>query len=467
MAISDAQFDVWENDSDADRVCLVEIQYYNGQTAYIANKAYRTSPSDSPANTEYVAGLLEPVVIEESIEKNIRRTITLDNPSTSNGSGKFDYLVDAQYQGYEITIKIGDASWDIADFRQVAKGLTDEIRGDRKLTVRYSDDGRKFKLPLGDGGPVLTGTVKNASVVVETGNVYTPSDAALTSIDAVYDKGDALTITTNYTQSLTVPTDITLVSGNPDGRITYDATQGDSKINTILGTYCTRAGVTVNSTQVNALAVTQPALSGFFYEKGEEVTIQTAIDDLMETYGTSYYFNSDNELELTRLDEPASASWTFTTLDMPHNPLTESKVEAPVRNYKLKSLKNYTVQSESEMAGSVTVADRILFGSDYRDENTVQNALTGVPATTYINKTKVSNLINDSAASTECSRLAALRGEQRGVWKLKTIVLHNDLQIGDTVSITHPRRGFSAVDALVIGVRKSVLDGTMILTVWF
>ena len=149
--------------------------------------------------------------------------------SLSNADGALDYLLGYSWDKKPISLYIMRtdnirAAAEFDDHNLIFKGLTlgvsaststiDIVVSDfsEKLNQDFPDDtyagtgGNEGSANLaGQPKPVVLGEVYNIPPVLvdESNNVYQVHNGAITSVDAVYENGESLTLTTDYTVDLT------------------------------------------------------------------------------------------------------------------------------------------------------------------------------------------------------------------------------------------------------------------------
>lgn len=150
----------------------------------------------------------------------------------------------------------------------------------------------------------------------------------------------------------------------------------------------------------------------------------------------------------------------------------------PVWRVNVNYAKNYTVMSPTDVAGSVTIADRAFVAREYRTVTSSDAAvLTNYP---YAAELNINSLIAYQAdAQTECDRLLALFKVRRDMLVLtipgelaRAVPAANGetlfrLAVMSLVTVTHRRFGLStARKFIVIGIQENFSQDTVELTVW-
>jgi hypothetical protein len=170
----------------------------------------------------YPVRLMQAYTHETSIfEENTpgQTSVSLGSATINNVDGRFDYLLDYSWDARPITIKRGKQGAAYATFVTEFVGSATEITADtNNLVLTLRDNSYKLAKPLqpnkyaatggAEGGadllqkfkPLLFGKVRNASPVwvdqvLLTWQIH---DGTITSVDAVYDRGNKLTFYQNY-----------------------------------------------------------------------------------------------------------------------------------------------------------------------------------------------------------------------------------------------------------------------------
>ena len=239
MTVSDAEYQTWLEADVTKRVLLVEAKYYSGSelTEYMSTLGHITKPTDSPANQEYEDVIQAFPVFRRSMQEafNGKTQQSFGDLEIINTGGERDDWLDRSWNGRDVTLRLGDGDWDLSDFRTIMSGTIAELtaKSTTTLVLKIRDKGvfleKEVQETLFGSGPsvdkplpICYGEVLKVAPVLEDGatHKYKVHDGAISSVDAVYDKGVLLTLTTNYTVDLANGV-ITLVT-QPAGLITAD-----------------------------------------------------------------------------------------------------------------------------------------------------------------------------------------------------------------------------------------------------
>lgn len=175
MSISAAQFALWMQKRDAERVLLAEMKYaYESGgnvaegTLYFARGDYATDATDTPASQAY-RDVIQSVSFDRSIDVNTLGGRSRFAPSSlklANPDGSLDFMLDKIVDGREVRFYMGarrrTPGWTRADFRLVLVAVVERVEAtERDVTVTLRDKrfllGREIKgNPLGGSGPNAT-----------------------------------------------------------------------------------------------------------------------------------------------------------------------------------------------------------------------------------------------------------------------------------------------------------------------
>lgn len=149
--MTDNEFWVYINSTKANTVLLVVAQYYDlrtnsAGTLYVGTSRYITRPTDTPANILFdgvvndmdtgrlVTSLSIPIPTDNKMHVGV--TDNIDDLTLINSSGRYDYLLDCIFDGYQIDIYLGDISLDFSDFRQIKRLIGANITASDEFTLR-------------------------------------------------------------------------------------------------------------------------------------------------------------------------------------------------------------------------------------------------------------------------------------------------------------------------------------------
>lgn len=495
------------------------------RTLYVSTHGFTSTPTDTPASTVFDGRLLQPALLQRDLFAGGRTagasTLTAGDLRLANPDGGLDGWLDYAFDGRPITIRVGPpgAAYP-AGYTLVLTGIMEQVEvSSDAVTVRLRD--RQFEvtqpfqptkyagtnaLPNGIEGvaadlkgkpkPILYGKVFNIAppCVNTSALVYQLADAALQSVDAVYDRGAALTFDANYaTSALLIAATIGAgkyatclaeglmrLQGTPSGLVTCDATEGATTADrTVAQIYkrilVNRLGKSAgeySSADVTALDTAAPYVVGGWW--ATETTTRDVFDALAASVGAAWYADQAGVYRLTQFAVPSGTpAATFTAADvLSARPLTRTPVSDPTKGIPVtqcvvRYAKNYTVQ-DLDLAGTVTDARRAVLAQPYAD--TSYTDATVATAHLLAQQLVDDTLLTAAAdALAEATRRQALYGTRRDRFEFAVMLTDATaaLDLGQVIALTHPRYGLSGGRLFrIIGLAPNAGTGTLTLTVW-
>jgi len=248
----------------------------------------------------------------------------------------------------------------------------------------------------------------------------------------------------------------------PAGQITCDVVQTDQSVADIIIALVGLSDVSISVNATNFTAYTNTVDMGIYVNGA--TSRQSVANDLLLSTGGGYRFNTLGELEIFRLDLPATSLLDITTDDIKQFGITHKGVEEPTKVLSLGYDKNWNVQSGDGLAGSVGAQDREDFSTEYK-YITETNSIAEYPLA--VDKEKNTLIVSSTDAQTEATRLQVIRAEKRDIYNVKSFLAAGVVSLGDTVTITYSDYGFeNGVDVIIIGIKRSLGKGVVELTVW-
>lgn len=481
---------------------LVILQPYNlaassEVTLYYSGEGFVTSPTDTPANTLFKPRLVEPISFSRSMFSS-GRIGGLSVPGfgeliLTNADGGLDAFATYAWDGRSVEVRVGE---DGAAYQYYFTIFTGQARtvefDDLFIRVILRDDQNDFDIDYpdtlyaGTGGnegtaelagqakPHCYGQVHNIEPVLvdATNNVYQVHDGAIEAIDAVYDAGVALTLTTDYTVDLANGR-FTLVAA-PGGIITADV-KGSKPGGTYIYTVADiikhlvedHAGFTYpddfDTASFTALNTANSAVVGV-YDR-ETTKLSNVLDRLINSIGGFYGFDRDGKFQVGRVELPtgtAAAEFDSTTIIE----ITRLASEVPNHQVRVNFNKNYRVMSESDFDPSITAAKRDSLVREFSVTTaTDANILTPYPnASALIVDTL---LATSAAASTEASRLLTIYKTQRDFYRILVKTQPYVLKLNDVVKITFNRYNLASGKLFrVISIVEDAANNEVELELW-
>lgn len=481
---------------------LVILKPYDFDTSgevslFFSGEGFITSPTDTPANTLFEPRLVEPISFSRSMFSS-GRIGGLSVPGfgeliLTNADGGLDDFATYAWDGRSVEVRVGEAGAALEFYFTIFSGQSRTVEFDDlfiRLILRDNQNDFDIDYPdalyAGTGGnegsaelsgqpkPQCFGQVHNVDpVLVDAANyVYQVHDGAIEAIDAVYDGGVALTITTDYTVDLSNGR-FTLVAA-PTGIITADV-QGAKPGGTYLTTVADivqhlaeeYAGFThpgdFDTASFTALNAANSAVVGI-YDR-DTTTLASVLDRLINSIGGFYGFDRAGKFQVGRVELPtgtAAAEFDSTTI------IEVTRLASAVPNHQVRVNfnRNYRVMSESDFGASITDAKRDALVRDF-------SVATDVDATILTPYPNSSALIVDTmlaasaAASTEASRLLTLYKTQRDFYKILVKTQPYTLKLNDVVKITFNRYNLASGKLFrVISIVEDAANNQVELELW-
>jgi len=193
--VTDNEFWVFINSTQANTVLLVVAQYYNLQTnsagtLYVGTSRYMTKPTDNPPNILFdgvvndmdtgrlVTSLSIPIPTDNRMHVGVSDNI--DDLTLINSNGKYDYLLDCVFDGYQIDVYLGDISLDFSEFRQIKRLIGANITASEEFTLRLQFSSLSGSLNCEAQRQYITdGISKGNPVPLAYGKIYRASPVLL------------------------------------------------------------------------------------------------------------------------------------------------------------------------------------------------------------------------------------------------------------------------------------------------
>jgi hypothetical protein len=491
------------------------------QTFYASTDAYTTKPADNPANVSFDPTVTDPGTITVNVfaDGMVAGATKLDEGEIvlSNANGQYDAWKDYGFDGRAVVIRYGTKGANYPyDFSTIFTGTVDNILvNSRQIQIRLKDKQHIFDvpvlkvayqgnnaLPTGVEGnatdikgllkPRVYGYVRNISPpLVNTSKLtYQVSDGAVASIDAVYDRGSALTPGANFTDltaleaaSPSAGTFITCLAlglfrlgALPAGNVTADvkagATAAARTAAQIIKALAIDAGVAssdVDGAAVAALDAANSSVVGIYLD--DATTYGEAMDAIAPSVGAYFGFNPAGGFVMAVWLEPAGSSLATITEDYAgreteRRPLSD--VDLPVWSVRLNHSKVYTVQS-SDLAGGVTAAERGRLANEFRTEVSSDASIK----TQFLLATslELDTLLTTAAdAAAEAYRLSHMLKIKRDAFEVPiplTLLASAGIKLGACVTLQISRFGLAGGKLFrVQSVRLELARSRAVLSVW-
>ena len=487
-----------------------DTTFYGGvDTIYISDDGYITTSSDTPASTNYLPLTSNPLQFDASIFSG--DSFRGGSPSFGsikilNGDAENDNLVDYFWEGRSAKVYAGSHDFTRDQFTKIFDGISTILEhNEDEIIVNISDRSGFMDNPIvqdiyggtgsTDGSDDIANTVKPLlygqcyriePVLVDAANlIYQIHDGAMQSVDAVYDRGVALSsggdVADIVAASVSAGQYKTQLSGGyiklgstPDGRITVDA-KGDSSgsyVNTIADIsqriVTTKLGANsltsdyVDAGSFNTFDASVTGVAGIYIK--DTMSARQILDSLIVSVQGYWTFDRIGRITVGVLDAP----------DVEDYELTESEIQdiqcintiQPAWRIRLGYAHNWSVQNEDDIAAAATTAYREFAPSQYRTAIYEDRSIRIKTAKLFELEFE-SQLLNSADATTEVTRIGRLYSEKRNIYRIKVMNLLFRVFIGDTIKVTMSRFGLdSGRNFIITGISEDVETGITTLEVW-
>lgn len=477
-------------------------------TLRYSDVGFYTSPSDTPANTSYKPVTNNAFQFDISVFNGefSGRPASFGAIRILNGDGDYDEILDYNWIGRNVKVLVGTKDFTYNQFVKVFDGIAsgleyseDEIivniqNNDRVLEtefvqVRYEGTGGL------DGGADIEGIVKPllygealrlTPVLVDAANlIYQIHDGSMQSVDAVYDRGVALTnggdVADITTATPSASQFITQLSGgyiklgsSPDGQITVDA-KGDNTggyinlsgqiISRLIRTKLGLFNFTSSQIDQGALNTLDNQITGKVGIYLSDVTnVQTILNDLLTPLQAYWLFDRQGALTVDFADVPGQSLLTFTESDIIDNEIEVIQTYSPTWRISVGYARRLT--NQQEIASAASDAYRSFNEEEYRvivnENRNIRRA-----AATAVEKKYDTALVDKVDAEALTQRLVNVYSEVRKVYRVRVTNLLFRVFIGDTVTLQLNRFGLSSGKKFVIvSISEDAETGETELELW-
>ena len=512
---------------------LLEIGAHDGTnplTLRVSNGPFGgfvTGPNDSPADTEYPTGLIEPGYVSRHLFAEGRTLgqseVGYGDIVIANASGMFDAWLGYGFDGRSVVLKrLGNPRMAFSGAQTLMRATMtrlDTTDAYRTLRLRLYDRRLELDKPLqqnryagttlsagataegtadmkGRAKPIVYGKAENVPAVpVNPYNlIYQVNDGAVSSI-VVYDGGAALSNGGDFA-SLSALVGATVLAGRyatclalglfrlggtPAKVVTADVVEGSTlalrNAGAIATRIMTRMGMTgssnINAASFTALSTAAPQELGIFIN--DDRTARAVLSDVLGSIGGWIVPSVAGVFEVGRLAAPGTPVFEFGKFDvhtdgdgsfgLVANPDTDGGL--PAYRVNLTYRRNWQVQDDSGLAACVSAAQRAFLALDRRTVKAESSSLlTKHPLAPEMT---IDTLITTEAdAATEAARRRDLYNTRRDVVKLSA--RRGDAanaQLNATGTLKLNRLGYDAGrNMVVIGRREDPANERVDLWLW-
>lgn len=511
-------------------IITIDVTAHNGTTTTtlrFATQAYTTSASDTPAHTFYDGRVVQP--------GNMRRT-AFDQGTTYglsqigygevvlvNVDGKLDQYLTYGFAGFGIVIKRGVKTPNQATptWTTVLSGVMDSVDfswsevsikiRDRQQELLNPLQGNRYggtnALPAGLDGvatdlqgkckPILYGRAQNIfpPCVNTTRLIYQISDGLIQSVDAVYDRGVALTAGAAYASQTAMETtapsagqyrvwlnaagSYVRLGSSPAGTLTVDASQGaTTSARTpaqLMSQVLQKAGIAagdITSADITALDAVAAFECGLLIEYQGEETGRRAMDALANSAGAFWGVDRLGKFRMKQLTAPSSGDsiGTLTAVDvLAIDRVRSGDAGGGVPAWQVRVLYSKMETVQKDLASTVSQTYKNERSEEYRKTVANDSAVkTQWPRAVELEfKTVLLSATNAASEATRRLNLYKVRRDTLSVRARLSDTIASTIDIGSTVVLALPRFGMSAGKPFIVtGIRTDLRNNIFELTLW-
>lgn len=472
---------------------------------YLGSHTFHTGASDSERNAIFRPRLLQAFNFSQQIPPpglgQSRGGAGIGAVRIANGDGALDDELLRAWPGRSVRVLVGgtvdegrptEHEMVLAEYVTLFLGTAEALAGaENEIEIAIRDPSAKLDLPIvanlyaGTGGleggddlagkpkPKGFGAVFNASpATVDPVNlIYQVHDGAMSAVTAVRDAGVALAfdadvadITTatpgtgEYATSLA--TGHIKLGASPAGGITVDF-NGDASgsgyvstvadvIERIVVTYGPLFAGDLDAASFTSLNSAKSYTCGL-YTGMSRPKLNSLVDQLMLSVDGFWAMTRAGLLSVGTYVQPENEAANYSLAE---DGVFEGSLEAlpsadPIWRLRLGYRRNWAPQSEGELAGSVTAANRAAYSQQQKfvsEEN--QNTRDVFPLAI---ENERSTLLNDQAdAETETTAILSRQRRVRRTYRWTSRLPLYQLKVGVLLSLTHSRMGLSSGKNLIV-----------------
>lgn len=558
----------WKGDlelSAQETIVLAVINYWESnetKKVRVATHGWATRPTESPANTIIPGRLIPGSVVTQDLPLGEAGNYggimgrTLGEIRIANNDGVFDSYASTVVDGRQVVLYmapmveigqsytlpgggVGVAAQRqiplLEDFNEVFQSYGDTWEHDRlELRLTMQDAGAALRNPLqrfrylGTGGaegpeelkdrtkPCCFGYVNNIAPVLISSVylIWQVHQGAITSVDAVYDRGAALeeaealdvTMWDALVAAYVAPGYFTYapslgmikLGSPPAGQVTADVhgSEGGEFLSSsepwddgtlfddglgwgerslplltgstiaaivsnvlVYGVGWTSANVSLESFLIADGEL--PGRAGLYVQAGYEVTTEDAISQLCAPVGLVAGTDRTGKYALIRVKAPATSTPIIfnerTILELIREPLPW---RVPPRAWTVGYARNWTIQRDADLAGAVTAERRLVLSEEFRRATASDLSIRTAHPTSRESPVLGTALLEYDDAIELARELLEFYGPGRAMYRVK-VKRNFAVELGETVMLVHSRYGMTdGVKVVVVGVYPDLGSNT-------
>ncbi len=481
--MTDEEFEVWLRASTAIRMVLVEADVLVGAvetTRYMSTHGYNTSPSDSPANTNYQAIITTGVQFVESISLDSEASLSAGDIEIENTNGERDSWADDVWANRGVRAYVGDPRWPRADFRMIFNGVIADIapKGATTLALKLRDKLQRLNTPVTEtklGGstknkddvlPLSFGEVHNVTPLLRDPTMlsYQIHDGPVESIVEVRDNGMPVAFTGHNTTGIFEltysPAGAITVSAQGDKNPTYVTTVADVVRRLVTGYGKVSDRFTVDDLDEDSLDdfdTLHPQPVGLWLS--DRTNVLNACQMVAGSLGAQLVMSRLGKLRILQVNLPPSG----TPVEIhPHHmvqfslaPVSRTDVVASV---KLGFNKSWTIQST--LLTTIPAQHKDLYAKEWLTVTQTDEAVKDTYRLNVDPEQEDTMLLTTSDANAEATRRLEMRKVPRTIYEFEGTPEMLTLELGQAVTVYSPRYGMAAgVLGMVVSLSPDWLTG--------
>ena len=469
----------------AQRCLLAEVGVKTGGvevTRYLSSIGYVSEPTDTPANTHYAARISGGFSFSRSL--NVTGSggdISFGDLELDNTDGALDAWLADIWAMRRIKLWMGSATWPKSQFVQVFSGTVEDVAPKDRyhLSLKLRDVLAPLNTQISTavvGGtgdnkstllPLALGEVFNVEPLLlsTTGSqVYRVGLGTVESIIEVRDNGYPVSVTKDAAAGT-----FTLVNQRY-GQITCDV-QGAK----VSGAYRNDVGGLVehvattlgDGTKLDATAIDAVALSAFRSAHPQPVGLWLpdranrleTMQQLAASIGATVTATPLGAVRIVQLafGTPTRSIGQAQMVNGTFAPAGRPKIKGAVQ---LAGCRNWTPQGKSSLAASIATASLPILEDEWVYATATDATVVADYRQTSSPEPVETLLVSETDLAAEAARRLALWKTPRTVFRFEAYADLLDLELGDTITLTHPRLGLSSgATALVVGLDTDYVGG--------
>lgn len=488
---------------------------------YLSTEAFFTTAADTYPNRSFLPRLRQPFNFSQTIPipgtGRSRGRTGIGAVRIANGDGALDAELIRAWPGRPLDIlvggtvkpgRFGEDVLTLSEFETLFSGTVETIAASiDEIVLTIRDPAARLDVPIEanfyggtgglDGGDDLAGVAKpkgfgvcyNArpAPVDPVNGIYQLHDGAMNAVTEVRDSGVALSFDADVADITTatpatgefatsLATGFIKLGAPPVGAVTADF-EGDaagSYVETVADlferiavTHGPLAASEVDTAALAAVDAAKPYVAGY-YTGDRRPGVSSILDSLMASVDGYWTFTRAGLVTagLYVSPEAETASVTLTSVDIADGRLELLATPNPIWRQSVGYHRQWTQQSEGELASGVSAEDRVLYGQPEllaADSNTSTKDVFRLAE-----ELSISTLLAEEAdAQTEATARLNRHRKVRRLYRFPAPRSLYLLDVGAVAGITHPRYGLEAGrNLLITGIEEDANGRDLIVTAW-